>query len=148
MYAVIVLYFVHYEDAFYGTEHFDGAEDVQHKLLVILHVGSVDFQQVVETAGDVVAFRHFGDVSDNVAELVGYFAVDAFHLDVAEHHESLVKFVGIDDGDVFFDVSFAFQPLQAFKDGGGGEVYAGGQFLGGESGVLLQGAENLKIGFV
>ena len=42
--------FVHHEGALQGTEVVDVAKNVQNELLIVFHVGRMDFQQIVVTA--------------------------------------------------------------------------------------------------
>lgn len=78
----------------------------------------MNFEQVVEASADVVAFGNFGDFADDSCEVGCYFAVYASHFDVAEHDETLVEFFGVEYGDVFLDVSVAFETFQTFEHGG------------------------------
>ena len=50
VYTIFMLDFVHHESAFQRTEILDGAQYVEDKLLIIFHIGSMYFQQVVETS--------------------------------------------------------------------------------------------------
>lgn len=102
MYAVFVLQLVHHEYAFYRRKILHRAKHIEHKLLVVFHIGGVDFQQVVEAAADIVAFGHFRYALHNLGEFGGDVAVQLPHLDVAEHHKALVEFGGIEYGDVFW----------------------------------------------
>lgn len=44
IYAIPVLHLVHHEHALYGGEVIESAKMLENELLVILHVGRVDFQ--------------------------------------------------------------------------------------------------------
>lgn len=75
MYAVFVLQLVHHEYAFYRRKILHRAKHIEHKLLVVFHIGGVDFQQVVEAAADIVAFGHFRYALHNLGEFGGDVAV-------------------------------------------------------------------------
>ena len=75
-------------------------------------------------------------------------AAHLLQLDGAEDDEAQVQFLRVEDGDVLLDEAAAFEALEAFEDGGGGEVHAGGQFFGGQAGVLLQAAQDVQVGGV
>ena len=108
----------------------------------------MDLQEVVVFAGDVVAFGHLGDVADDGDEGAGDFAAHLLQLDGAEDDEAQVQFLRVEHGDVLLDEAAAFQAFEPFEDGGGGEVHAGGQLLGGQAGVFLEAAQDIQVGRV
>lgn len=140
MYAVFVLQLVHHEYAFYRRKILHRAKHIEHKLLVVFHIGGVDFQQVVEAAADIVAFGHFRYALHNLGEFGGDVAVQLPHLDVAEHHKALVEFGGVEYGDVFLDIASAFHSFQPFKHRGRRQVDLLREFLDCQAGIALQRA--------
>lgn len=98
--AVFVFYFFHDEGALKGGNVLVVAYDVEQKLLVILHVGSLDAQQVVEAAGYIIAFGYFGNVAHHCGEGYGSLAVKATELDAAEDGEAFIELLGVKDGGV------------------------------------------------
>jgi len=52
-----------------------GSQLVGMKDLVRFQVGNLDSEQVIEVAGDVVAFEHFRDLSNAVLEALNVFAL-------------------------------------------------------------------------
>ncbi len=60
-----VLDLVHHEGRENGADGVDVSQDIDDELIVVLHIGSLDFQEIVVFPGDVVAFRHLGDVPDH-----------------------------------------------------------------------------------
>ncbi len=143
--AVFVLYFGHDEGALPRGEAFDGAEGVEHEVLVAFHVVHLYLEQVVEAAGDVVALGDLGYLVDLGDEIVDDVAVDAFELHVAIDDETLIEFIDIEHGCVFLDVAFAFEALHALVHGRRRKMYFVGQFLDGQSGVGLQDTHDLQI---
>ena len=146
--SVLIFHFGHDESAFPRVETFDGAQGVEHEVLVAVHVLSVDFEHVVEAAGDVVAFGDFGDGLYGLDESVHHLAVEFLELSVAIDDEALVELVHVEHGDVFLYEAFAFEPFHALIDGGGGEVDFGCKFFCGEPGVFLQDAHYLHVDVV
>ena len=90
-YTKLVFDLFHDESAFQRTEHGQLAQYVENELLIVLHAGRVHFEQVVVVTRDVVAFRHFRNVEDGFAELLGHFLVDGRQLDAAKDDEALVQ---------------------------------------------------------
>ena len=134
-----------------GQDAADGVDRTQHvddEFVVVFHVGRMDLQQVVVLAGNVVALGHLGDFLDDGNEAPGRVAAHLLEFDGAEDDKAEIQFLRIQHGDVLFDEAAALQPFQAFEDGGGGEVDAGGQLLGGQAGVLLQAAQDGQVGGV
>ena len=143
-----VFYFVHHEGGKDAADGVDGAEDVDDELVVVFHVRSVDFQEIIVLAGDVVALGDLRNVLDHGNEGLRRFPAHLLEFDRAEDDEAQVQFLRVQDGDVLLDEAAAFQALEPFEDGRGGKVYAGGELLGGQAGVLLQGAEDVQVGGV
>ena len=65
-----MLNLVHHKDAFQRTQVLNGSQYVQHELLVIFHVRCMNLEQIVKAAGDVIAFGHFRDSTDDLCELL------------------------------------------------------------------------------
>ena len=124
------------------------ADDVQQELLVIFHVGSLDAEQIVETSRNVIAFSHFGHLLHHVCEGLGQFAAEPAQFYRTEYRKALVQFLGIEDGGVLLDVSQPFQPLDPLGGGRRGQVDPGCQLLVAQSGIFLQGAQDVFVPFV
>lgn len=75
--AVFVFDFLHDEDTLDAGDILMSADNVEQELLVVLHVGCLDAQQIVETARYVVTFCHLSDVFNHVGELVSTFGIHA-----------------------------------------------------------------------
>ena len=46
------------------------SQDIQYKFLIMLHVGSMNFQQIIESARNIIALRHFGNVADDTGIVI------------------------------------------------------------------------------
>ena len=103
--AIRMLDLVHHEGALQGAQALDRPQYIEDELLIILHVGRMDLEQVVVVAGDVVAFRHLGDLLDHIRKRVGNLPVDPLELHITEDDEPLVELLGIQNGYVFLDVA-------------------------------------------
>ncbi len=128
-----------------GADAVEGAEGFEDELLVVGHGAGVDFEHVVVVAGGVETFDDFVDFHDDGGELAGEFLAVVFEADVAEDHDAVAGFDGVDDGDVALDIAFAFEAFLALEGGRWGEVDFGGKFLGREFGVLLEFAEDQYV---
>ena len=93
-------------------------EHFEHKPLVVLHIGAVHFEQIVERPTDVIAFGHFGDVAHKLGKVVGNGIIDPLQFDGTKHDKALIEFFGIEDGDIALDVATALQAADALVDGG------------------------------
>eukprot|EP01037_Dinobryon_pediforme_P005558 gene5558-5613_t len=85
------------------------------------HVGDADLQQIVETAGDHVAFLDFGNGADGLAELVEVFGGDAVERDFDEGGKSEADFGGVEKGGVAGDDASGFEVAHPFGAGGAAE---------------------------
>ncbi len=130
------------EDAMEGSYAVERAESFEDEGLVVLHGAGVDFQLIVIVTGGVEAFYDLVDFHDYRGELAGVFLAVVLQTDIAEDHYAVPCLDGIDDGDVFPDVSFSFEAFLALEDGRRGQVDLGGQFFGCEFGVPLQLTQN------
>lgn len=137
--------FVHHEGALQGTKVVDVAKNVQNELLIVFHVGRMDFQQIVVTARDVVTFGDFRDAAHHTGEIFRYLAPDAAHLHTAKHNETTAKLFCIEHGHIAFDIAPLLQTLDALENGCGREIDHRRQLLGGEAGIFLQGTENFHV---
>ena len=146
--AIRMLDLVHHEGALQGAQALDRPQYIEDELLIILHVGRMDLEQVVVVAGDVVAFRHLGDLLDHIRKRVGNLPVDPLELHVAEDDEPLVELLGIQNGYVFLDVALILQPFQPFEHRRGGEADTGCELFDRQSGILLKRPEDLQVGLV
>ena len=108
----------------------------------------MDFQSEVEIPRCVVAFGHFGYFLYTVLEVIGNLAVHVLQFHMAEHHETHVQLVGVDDGGVFLDVTLPLKPFQTLKNGGCAQVHLLCQLTGGQFGVFLQRTQNIQVGCV
>ena len=136
-YPIRMLHLVHHKHAFQRSEVFDRSQHIQHEFLIILHVRSMDFEQVVKAAGNVIAFRHFRNVTDNAAELLRNLTVQTVHLDVAEHHKAAVKLFRIKHRYVFLYVSAGFQAFEPLEHRRGRKADPGCKLLDCQPGILL-----------
>ena len=143
-----MLYLVHGKGAFDGGHAFDAPQGVEQKLLIVLHVVGMDFQQVVEVARDVVAFSHLRHLHDALREVVGNVSVELAELHLAKHYEALVELVGIHHRDVALDEALALQSAPALEHGSGREVDLRGQFLVGQAGIVLECLQDEQVGAV
>ncbi len=126
----------------------ESSEDVEDEVLVVFHVGGMDFEEVVELAGYVVAFGDLRECVYGRGEVVGYLVVDVFEFDVAEYEEAVVYFLHVEYGDIFFDYAVFFHTLDTFEYGCGGEVDLLREFFGCEMSVALECAEDHVVDFV
>ena len=62
MYSISVLHFRHHKRTFQRTQAIDGSQYIQNKLLIIFHIRSMDFQQVIVAARYIIALGHFGNI--------------------------------------------------------------------------------------
>ncbi len=131
-----------------GADAVERTEGFQDEALVVLHGAGVDLQLVVVVAGGVEAFDDLVYFHDDGGELTGVFLAVVLEADVAEDHDAVAGLDGVDYGDIFLDVAFAFKAFLALEGRGWGEVDFGGEFLGGEFGVLLEFAQDEDVGFV
>lgn len=146
--TVFVLYLIHYEGTLQRTKVLYRSQHVEHKFLIILHIGRMYLQQIVKTARNVITLCHLWNVPYNFCEVLSYLTAQPVHLYIAEDNKPLVKFFRIEHGYVFLDISLTLQPLQTFKHWGRGEAYSRCQFFSGETGILLQRAQNLQVNFI
>ena len=108
----------------------------------------MDFQQIIVTAGNVIALRHLRNVLNDTGELHGYVFIHPAQFDITEYHKSLIQFVGIQHGNVLLDVSFPLQSFQPFKHGSRRQTDLCRQLFSSQPGILLQRTENLQIHFI
>lgn len=109
-----MLHLLHDEGAFEATDVVVAANDVEEKTLIMLHIGRLDAQKVVERAADVVAFRYLGNLLYHFGESNGHLAIQTAELDAAEDGKALVELAGVEDGGVLADEAEALQTLHAF----------------------------------
>ena len=124
-----------------GAEALDGAEGIDQEVVVVLHVRRIDFQEEIEVAGDVVAFRHLGNVLDAGDKVVGYVLAHASEADAAEDYEAAPQAGRAEDRRVALDAAAGFQAAHALEDGGGREVDLEGKVLYGDASVFLKGLQ-------
>ena len=139
---------VHDENTFEGSQIFDAAQHIQDETLVVFHVGSMNLQQVIETARYVVAFGDFRNIGDDPGKFGGYIVIYPLQLDFTKDHKTLVQFIGIQYGDVLLDIAVRFQSFQSFEYRCGRQADFGGQFFGRQPGIFLQNTENLQVYFI
>ena len=138
-------HFSEHETAVERADAVEVAEDAQQEILIGLHVACVDLQQEIVIAGNVIALGDFRNVFHCVHDAQGVFLSMLFHFKIAECHEATVDLLGVEHGDIAFDVTLAFKALDAFECRGGREVYCGGEFLVGETSVVLQTVEDMEV---
>ena len=115
----------------------NGAKHVEHKLLIVLHVGGVDFEQIVVLPRNVVTLCHLGNVGDGLGKVGRNVAPQTIHLDLAEYHKTAVELLGIEHGYVTLDYAVALHALYTLKHGGGAEVDTRCQLLDGKACIGL-----------
>ena len=110
LYMHIIFMFddVHDENTFEGSQIFDAAQHIQDETLVVFHVGSMNLQQVIETARYVVAFGDLRNIGDDPGKFGGYIVIYPLQLDFTKDHKTLVQFIGIQYGDVLLDIAVRF----------------------------------------
>lgn len=140
-----MLHFFHDEGGLEGGYVLMSAYNVEEELLIVLHVGRLYAQEIVEGAADVVALRHLWYLTNHLGKGVGMFAVKATKLDAAEHRKAFVQLSGIKDSCILFDEAKAFKALHALVGRSGGEVNLGCKLFVGETGILLQSTEYVRV---
>lgn len=108
----------------------------------------MDLEQIIVVARYVVTLGYLRNILDHTYKLGGNIAIEPTEFYAAKNDKTPVQLVGVEYRDIFFYIPFAFQTLETLEDGGGGQMHAGRQFLGGKTGVLLQQAENLQVDLV
>ena len=137
--------FFHDEGALDGGDIVVAADDVQQELLVVAHVGRLDAEQIVKASGDVVALGDLGDAAHQRSEGLCPFDAELAQLDAAENCEASVQLRRVKDCGVLLDVTEAFQTLHALISRSGGQMYLRSQLFIGETGVLLEGTEDVEV---
>ena len=143
--CVALFYRVHNECGLDGADRVYRAEHVYDEIVVVFHVRRVYPQQVVEFSSDVEAVGHLRDALDDFHEVVCDVPVHLLQLHAAEHGESQIQLVGIQDGDIFLYIPFLFETFHSLEDWGRGKVHFGGQLLGCDAPFLLKDPQDLQI---
>jgi len=133
------------KDAVQTSHTRDGAERVEHELLVGFHVTCVHLNQEVEVTARVVAFRDFVDMLYGIHELLDQLLCVLFQSDVAEHQDAVAHLLRVHHNHIPLYIPQSFQPLLPFKGGRGREVDARGQFLDRQMGVFLQNSQDFAV---
>ena len=139
---------IHHEGALDGAQTLDRAQHIYAEFVVILHVGRVDFQQIVELPGNIVTFRDFGDVLDALHEVVRDVLAHPAEFHAAEDEESLAQLRGVQDGGIALDDAGGFQPADPVEDRRGGKMDPLCEFLDADAAVFLEDFQELEVGLV
>ena len=86
---------IHHESTLQRTEMFQHSEYIQHKFLIIFHVGRMYLQQIIETAGDVIALRHLRNDLYPLGKFLRNGAIHTPHLHITEHDKALIEFLSV-----------------------------------------------------
>ena len=140
-----VLHLAEDEEGVEGADAVEVAEDAKHEFLVSLHVGDVDFEHEIVVAADVVALHNFGDLPDGLHDALCILVGMLLHAQVAEGDEAAVDLLSVEHRHVLFDVALALQALHALEGRGGREVYLSSKLLVGQSGIVLQKAQDAQV---
>lgn len=139
---------IHYEGTLDGAQALDGSQYVDAELIVVLHVGGIDLQQIVEFSGNIVAFGHFGDVLHPGHKVVGDFLAHTPQFNAAEYNESLSQLGGIEYGGIPFYDAGRLHPVHAVEYRRGGKMDLLGELLDGDAAVFLEDFQDLEVGLV
>ena len=123
----------------------DSTKNIEHKLLVVLHVRSVYLQQIVKTARDVVALRHLWYLLNDAHEVMSYLSIELLHLDIAKHDKASIQLFSVKYRHILLYITTALQTPLPLKDRSGGEINLLGKLLDSESAVLLQGTQDVDV---
>ena len=99
--GVGVLDLVHHEGRENGADGVDVSQDIDDELIVVLHIGSLDFQEIIVLPGYVVTFRHLRDVFDHGNEIPGHGTAHLLQLHGAEYREAPSQLFRIQHGHIF-----------------------------------------------
>ena len=123
----------------------DSTKNIEHKLLVVLHVRSVYLQQIVKTARDVVALRHLWYLLNDAHEVMSYLSIELLHLDIAKHDKASIQLFSVKYRHILLYITTALQTPLPLKDRSGGEINLLGKLLDSDAAVLLQGAQDVDV---
>ncbi len=142
---MLMFHLVHNKGALDRAKAVDRAECVDDELLVSLHVGRMNFEEVVKFARDVITFRHLRHLLYHLHEVLGNVAVHLFELDATENDEAPIELFSIKNCHVSLDIPFAFQSLDALKHGSGRKIYTGRNLFCRKASLGLNDAENRNV---
>ena len=136
------------EDTVKASYAGDGAEGVEHELLIGFHIFRVDLDEKVEVTTGIVALCDLVNALYGIHELSDKRLGVLLEPNVTQYEDAITHLLRVDDCHVAFNVSQALQALLALEGGRGREVNARSKFLDGHARVLLKELQDAAVGII